>query len=94
MKLESHFLTKEVDSVNESLEKYKSEWKRTGCTLMSDGWTDRKSRSLTNFLVNSPNGTVFIKSIDTSDVIKEAKKLFELLDSLVEEIGEKILFKW
>ncbi|XP_052187762.1 uncharacterized protein LOC127798293 [Diospyros lotus] len=83
------FFKKEVDNVNSMLEKYKKEWKMTGCTLMSDGWTDRKSRSLTNFLVNSPSGTVFLKSIDTSDVIKDAQKLFELLDSLVEEIGEE-----
>ena len=56
---------------------------------MSYGWSDKKNRSLTNFLVNSPSETVFLKSLDTSDVIKDAQKLFELLDSLVEEIGEE-----
>lgn len=55
---------------------------------MCDGWTDGKGRSLTNFLVNSPGGTVFLKSVDTSDVIKDANQMFELLDSMVEEIGE------
>ena len=71
------------------LEKYKKEWKKTGCTLMLDGWSDKKNRYLTNLIVNSPSGTVFLKSLDTSDVIKDAQKLFELLDSLVEEIGEE-----
>ncbi|XP_039144882.1 uncharacterized protein LOC120282190 [Dioscorea cayenensis subsp. rotundata] len=71
------------------MEKYKKEWKKIGCTLMSDGWSDRKNRSLINFLVNSPSGTVFLKSVDTSDVVKDAQKLFELLDSIVEEIGEE-----
>ena len=33
----------------------------------------------------------FIKSVGTSDVIKEAQKSFEFLDSLVEEIGEENL---
>ncbi|RDX92342.1 hypothetical protein CR513_25542, partial [Mucuna pruriens] len=56
---------------------------------MCDGWTDGKGRSLTNFLVNSPSGSVFMKSIDTSNVIKDGKKMFELLDSIVEEIGEE-----
>ncbi|XP_028067063.1 uncharacterized protein LOC114269894 [Camellia sinensis] len=56
---------------------------------MSDGWTDGKSRSLTNFLVNSPSGTVFIKSIDTFGVIKSSMKLFEMLDAIVNEIGEE-----
>lgn len=68
--------------------KYKVEWEKWGCTLMCDGWTDGKGRSLTNFLVNSPSGTVFLKSIDTSNVIQDAKQMFELLDSVIEEIGE------
>ncbi|XP_031254301.1 uncharacterized protein LOC116112286 [Pistacia vera] len=83
------YLKREVDLVEEKLGKYKNEWKKNGCTLMSDGWIDGKGRSLTNFLVNSPSGTVFLKSIDTSEFIKNAQKMFELLDSVVEEIGEE-----
>jgi Protein of unknown function (DUF 659) len=37
-----------------TLEKNKIEWAKTESTLMSDGWTDGKNRSITNFLVNSP----------------------------------------
>ncbi|XP_028801342.1 uncharacterized protein LOC114756562 [Neltuma alba] len=81
-------LKKAVDKIQESLAKYKKEWEKWGCTLICDGWTDGKGRSLTNFLVNSPSGTVFLKSVDTSSVIKDAKQMFELLDNLVEEIGE------
>ena len=51
---------------------------------MSDGWTDRKERSL----VNSSRGTMFMKSIDASSMVKTGEKLFELLDSLVEVVGE------
>ncbi|XP_031284359.1 uncharacterized protein LOC116143083 [Pistacia vera] len=83
------YLKREVDLVEEKLGKYKNEWKKNGCTLMSDGWTDGKGGSLTSFLVNSPSGTVFLKSIDTSKFIKNAQKMFELLDSVVEEIGEE-----
>ncbi|XP_061357381.1 uncharacterized protein LOC133301719 [Gastrolobium bilobum] len=72
-----------------SVGEYGREWERFGCTLMSDGWTDGKDRSLTNFLVNSPKGTVFIKSVDTSNLIKDAEKMFELLDEMVMEIGEE-----
>ena len=72
-----------------TLDKYKNEWKKTGCTLMSDGWTDNRERSITNFLVNSPKGTVFLKSIDTSNISKNAENLFQLLDSLVQEIWEE-----
>ncbi|KAL5544317.1 hypothetical protein UlMin_008101 [Ulmus minor] len=84
------FLKKEVESIKmELLEKYKAKWKKTGCTLMFDGWSDGKSRSITNFLINSPRGTVFLKSVDTSGIIKNADNLFLLLDSVIEEIGEE-----
>jgi Protein of unknown function (DUF 659) len=71
------------------LERYKKEWSKTGCTLMSDGWTDGKGRSITNFLVNSPMGTVFLKSIDSSSYFKDASKLFFLIDGVIDEIGEE-----
>lgn len=47
----------EVERTMNLLSEFKEEWKRTGCTIMSDGWTDKKKRSICNFLVNSPKGT-------------------------------------
>ena len=55
---------------------------------MSDGWTDRKERSLVNFFVNSSRWTMFMKSINASSMVKTGEKLFALLDSWVEEVGE------
>ncbi|XP_026443690.1 uncharacterized protein LOC113343775 isoform X1 [Papaver somniferum] len=82
-------LRKKVEYVHGTLATFKQEWKRTCCTLMSDGWTDKKHRSITNFLVNSPSGTFFLKSIDTSDIQHNAENLFALLDGIVEEVGEE-----
>ena len=53
------YLKQEVDKTMHLLDDYKLEWKKTGCSIMSDGWTDRKRRSISNFLVNSPKGTFF-----------------------------------
>jgi len=64
-------------------------WKQYECTVMSDGWTDRKSNSLINFLVNSPERTFFYKSIDASESIKTGAFLWEQLDKVVAEIGEE-----
>ncbi|CAI8597137.1 unnamed protein product [Vicia faba] len=55
-----------------------------GCSIMSDGWTNRKGRTLTNFLVNYPTGTMFVKSVDASNYAKTEKKLAELLDTFIE----------
>ncbi|RZB86398.1 hypothetical protein D0Y65_026454, partial [Glycine soja] len=47
------------------------------------------NRTLINFLVNCSLGTQFVKSVDASEYMKTSQKIFELLDSFVEEIGEK-----
>jgi len=78
-----------VQKTDVILEEFKEEWKRSGCTIMSDGWTDKKRRSICNFLVNSPKGTVFLYSLDTLDISKTADKVFKMLDDVVEFVGEE-----
>ena len=86
-KVRVKFLKLEVKRTMNLLSEYKEEWKKTGCTIMSDGWTDKKKRSICNFLVNSPKGTVFLASVDTSDISKTADKVFEMLDDIVDQVG-------
>ncbi|XLU41322.1 hypothetical protein S245_036136, partial [Arachis hypogaea] len=69
------------------VEGYRSSWKRTGCTLMADGWTDQRQRSLINFLVYCPAGMSFVKSVDASDMIKTADTLFKLFAEVIEWVG-------
>ena len=54
---------------------------------MSDGWTNGRSRAILHFLVVCPKGTMFLKSVDASDQVKDAQLLFHLLDEVVEEVG-------
>ncbi|GKV13629.1 hypothetical protein SLEP1_g24618 [Rubroshorea leprosula] len=82
-------LNKELEYTKKLMEYHRKQWPRYGVTIMSDGWTDRRQRSIINFLVNSPAGTMFVKSIDASAFVKTGEKLFELIDSIVEEIGEE-----
>ena len=69
------------------LDELKQSWAITGCTIMSDGWTDGKGRSIINFLVNCPRGTIFIKSVDASPYVKDPHLLCDLLDKFIQEIG-------
>jgi ABC-type sulfate/molybdate transport systems ATPase subunit len=39
--------------------------------------------------VNSPKGTVFLTSANASDISKMADKVFEMLDGVVERVGEE-----
>ncbi|XP_020090213.1 uncharacterized protein LOC109711517 isoform X2 [Ananas comosus] len=82
------FLQKEIQETKNSLKGHMEEWVKTGCTIMCDGWKDRRERTLINFLANSPMGTVFIESIDASNYTKTGEEMFKLLDSMVERIGE------
>ncbi|PKA66545.1 hypothetical protein AXF42_Ash003199 [Apostasia shenzhenica] len=69
------------------VESYRNHWEKTGCTVMADGWTNQRSRTLINFLVYCPRGLSFIKSVDASDVKKDATTLCNLFVEVVEWIG-------
>ncbi|XP_020203627.1 uncharacterized protein LOC109789148 [Cajanus cajan] len=82
-------LQKEMEHTEKLMKSQKEHWASFGCSIMSDAWTDKKQRCIINFLVNSSVGTMFIKSVDGSNFVKTGEKLFELLDSIVEDIGEE-----
>ncbi|CAH9109736.1 unnamed protein product [Cuscuta epithymum] len=88
----SHWiLDEEVKTAQKLVNEVKVTWTQTGVSILSDGWKDMRGRQLINFLVNNPYGTVFLKSVDASDQVKDAQMLCKLLDSVVEEVGEDIV---
>jgi hypothetical protein len=82
-----NLLKNEVEGVKEYLIEFKKSWSKSGCTIMSDGWTDQRSRTILNFLIAFPKGPMFLKSVDASNQVKDANLLFHLLDEVVEEVG-------
>lgn len=83
-------LKKEVEFVKNQLADNEKEWAEKGCSILSDGWRDSVvQKDIINFMVNSPKGSVFAKSIDVSEVSKDADLLFRLLDRMVESVGEQ-----
>jgi hypothetical protein len=68
---------------------YELAWKYYGCTLMSDGWTDRRGHQLINFLVNTPVGTYFLESVDASAEAHDATMLADLLERRILQIGKE-----
>nr|XP_033508858.1 uncharacterized protein LOC104084442 [Nicotiana tomentosiformis]XP_033508859.1 uncharacterized protein LOC104084442 [Nicotiana tomentosiformis] len=86
--LRTWILKEEVANFNRMLEEHKNSWKQYGCSIMSDSWSDGKSRCFINFLVNSPTCTFFLRSIDASDSIKSGEMLASHLNKLVDDVGE------
>ena len=39
--------------------------------------------------MNSPKGTIFLYSIDTSDIYKTTEKVCQMLDEVVDRVGEE-----
>ncbi|KAH1220913.1 hypothetical protein GmHk_12G034441 [Glycine max] len=93
-------LKKELEYTKGLLRGHEEERIKYGCSIMSDGWTDRKNRTLINFLVNCSLGTQFVRSVDASEYMKTGKilqvtrpKIFwtpcaaHCLDLMLEDIG-------
>ncbi|XP_050365434.1 uncharacterized protein LOC126783955 [Argentina anserina] len=87
--LRTWILKEEVMDVQKLMVVHKKDWSQYGCTIMSDGWMDGKSRVILKFLVNSPKGTWFLKSVDALDTMKNGELMLKYLDDVVEEIGEE-----
>ena len=83
------YLKEEVQATKDALEVHRTAWKKTGWTIMTEGWTDKRRITILNFLVNNSKGTIFLKSIDASAISKTANKICKMLDDIVEEIGEE-----
>ncbi|XP_072952867.1 uncharacterized protein [Typha angustifolia] len=83
------YLDSEVDEFHTYIETFKRYWDEFGCTLMCDGWSTQNRRNIINFLVYSGMGTIFLKSVDATAHFKSADYICQLMDEVVQEIGEK-----
>ncbi|GJU11524.1 hypothetical protein Tco_1133920 [Tanacetum coccineum] len=85
-------LKKEVDRTKSLLKRYEEEWELTGCSIMTDAWSDRKRRSIMNLCVNSKLGTVFLSSKECSNEAHTSEHIFQYVDSCIESVGfEKVV---
>ncbi|PON98691.1 Ribonuclease H-like domain containing protein [Trema orientale] len=89
--LRTWILREELRTTENVVEEIKRTWPQTSVSIISDGWKDIRQRNLINFLVNNPSGTIFLKSVNVSEYIKDAKLIFKLLDEVVEEVGEHLI---
>lgn len=55
---------------------------------MSVGWTDKKNM-ICNFMVNSPKRTIFLYSLDTSNIYKTTNKFCKMLYDAFKFVAEE-----
>lgn len=61
----------------------------SGCTIVSDGWSNVQRRPLINVMVVSPRGEAFVRAVDSSGMIKTGSYIADVLTSVIEEVGSK-----
>ncbi|KAF2318556.1 hypothetical protein GH714_008884 [Hevea brasiliensis] len=86
-KLRSTLLEKVKGDIHDWYKKYRDEWKETGCTVLCDSWSDGRTKSILVISVACHKGTLYLKSVDISGHEDDANYLFELLVSIVLEVG-------
>ncbi|KAL5743928.1 hypothetical protein ACOSP7_026791 [Xanthoceras sorbifolium] len=57
--------------MKEYVDSFKIKWEKYGGTIMCNGWTGPTRLSIINFMVYCKGHTVFLKSIDASNKIKD-----------------------
>lgn len=62
---------------------------QSGCTIVSDGWSNVQRRPLINIMVVSPRGECFIKAVDSAGEIKSGFYIASIISDVINEIGEK-----
>ncbi|CAL0301455.1 unnamed protein product [Lupinus luteus] len=80
-------LRNSVEEVKNDIDRCKMTWGRTGCSILVDQWSTDSGRTLLCFLVYCPEGIVFLKSLDATEIMASSEYLFELIKQVVEEVG-------
>ncbi|RVW74430.1 hypothetical protein CK203_058201 [Vitis vinifera] len=86
--INNKYLEMEYKEMEAYVNQQREKWKTYGCTIMSDGWTGPTELSVFNFMVYSKGNTVFLKSVDASNHIKDNKYIYELLKTIIKEVGQ------
>nr|KAJ0200313.1 hypothetical protein LSAT_V11C600321310 [Lactuca sativa] len=82
-------MKKHLKDTQKFVDSFRPHWEEYRCSIMSEFWIDGKGRCLINFLVNCPLGTVFLRSIDASEHVKNAQLIMEMINEVIKDVGEK-----
>ncbi len=84
-------MNKYLKSEKEELESYidslKRQWPTYGITIMCDGWTSTTRKQIINFMVYCDGRTIFLKSIDASNVIRDHRYLYKQIMEVIKQVG-------
>ncbi|KAJ0083327.1 hypothetical protein Patl1_30957 [Pistacia atlantica] len=91
--LKGWILHEEVKEMEEYVKRIRQSWASTGCSILLDGWIDENGRNLVSFIVDCPQGPIYLRSADVSAIIGDVDALQLLLDGVIEEVGVNNVFQ-
>jgi hypothetical protein len=80
-------LQKERSLIHDILKPVRSSWTSTWVSIISDGWTDTKRRTLVNVIGSSPIGAMFLRAGDCFREVKDSKFIVDILIFVIEQVG-------
>ncbi|GJM98369.1 hypothetical protein PR202_ga15376 [Eleusine coracana subsp. coracana] len=75
-----------AEEIREYLHDLRREWSVRGCSIIADRLKGHGEGFIINFLVYCPQGTMFLKSVDTS---AENTDLLEIFDEVIRDVGSE-----
>ena len=69
--IKNKYLEMEYKDMEANMNRQREQWKTYGCTIMLDEWKGPMRLSIINFMVYSKESTMFLKSVDTLNNIKD-----------------------
>ncbi|XP_021769032.1 uncharacterized protein LOC110733319 [Chenopodium quinoa] len=89
--LRGWILKSAVNDVKADMDYCARAWGRTGCSVLVEECIIGKEKEMTvvNFLVYCPEGTMFLKSADVTNLMDSAEAMYDLIREVVEEVEPK-----
>lgn len=87
LELKGWILKDEMKEIQEYVQKIRQSWGNTGCSVLLDGWIDQQGRTLVSFIVDCPEGPIYLHSCDVSSSVDDVNTLQLLLDRVMYEVG-------
>ena len=86
--IKNKYLEMEYKDMKSYVNIQREKWKTYRYIIMCDAWTRSTKWSIINFMVYSKGSTIFLKSVDVLDKIKDNKYIYGLLKDVIKEVRE------
>ena len=86
--IKNKYLDMQYKDMEDYVNLQREKWKTYECTIMCDRWTGPIKLTIINFMVYYKGSTVFLKSVDALENIKDNKYIYDLLKDVIKEVGE------